>query len=387
VSTDAGTGVFRVADASCATRAVWDSAVMADDLPAELPALEPVPAHGLAPGRALGWTGGALRLLDQTVLPGRVEHVDVTDVDVLVDAVRRLVVRGAPALGAVGAYGVVVALRQAAREGRDGAWIEAAVRRLRDARPTAVNLAWAVDRVTPLVRAGEAAVLAEAERIDAEDGAANHAIGRLGADWLLDRVGRRPLRVLTHCNTGFLATTRWGTALGVVRELHARGVLGLVHADETRPLLQGARLTAWELAQEGIPHVVQADAAAAGAILGGLVDCAVVGADRVAANGDTANKVGTLGVALACHAAGVPFVVAAPESTLDRATATGEQIPVELRDGAEVVTLAGTRTAPPGSAGHNPAFDVTPARFVTALVTQARVYAVADGDVPGAGTS
>lgn len=351
------------------------------------PAPEPVPAAGLPPGRALGWTGDALRLLDQTVLPGRVEHVDVTDVDALVDAVRRLVVRGAPALGAVGAYGVVVAIRQAAREGRDAAWLDAAVDRIRTARPTAVNLAWAVDAVAPLVAAGEAAVLAAAQRIDAEDGAANAAIGRLGADWLAARLagrtGDRPLRVLTHCNTGFLATTRFGTALGVVRELHARGRLALVHVDETRPLLQGARLTAWELAQDGIPYVVQADVAAPGAILGGFVDCAVVGADRVAANGDVANKVGTLGVALACKEAGVPFVVAAPESTVDRATATGEAIPVELRDGEEVLALGGVRTAPPGSRGHNPAFDVTPARLVTALVTQERVYAVCDGDVPG----
>lgn len=321
----------------------------------------------------------AVEVIDQRVLPHRFETLRLRQVDEAVQAIADMTVRGAPLIGVTAAYGLAL---QASQDASDAA-LGGAAARLKASRPTAVNLAWAVDRVAPLVAAGEAAVLAEAERIDAEDGAANHALGRLGADWLLDRVTRRPLRVLTHCNTGFLATTRWGTALGVVRELHARGALEVVHADETRPLLQGARLTAWELAQDGIPHVVQADSAAAGVILGGLVDCAVVGADRVAANGDTANKVGTLGVALACREAGIPFVVAAPESTLDRATATGEGIHVELRDGEEVVTLAGTRTAPPGSAGHNPAFDVTPARFVTALVTERRVYAVADGDAPG----
>lgn len=354
--------------------------------------MDPVPAAasttgdaGLPPGRPVGWTGEALRLLDQTLLPGRVVHVDVTDVDTLVDAVRRLVVRGAPALGAVGAFGVLVAMRQGRREGWDAARLAAEVHRVRTARPTAVNLAWAVDLVEPLVAQGEDAVLVAAQRLVAEDGAANHAIGRLGADWLLAHVARRPLRVLTHCNAGFLATTQWGTALGVVRELHRRGVLEQVYVDETRPLLQGARLTAWELAQDGIAHVVQADSAAAGTILGGLVDVAVVGADRVAANGDVANKVGTLGVALACREAGIPFVVAAPESTLDLATADGDAIEIELRDGDEVLVHAGVRTAPVGTRGHNPAFDVTPARFVTALVTQTRVLEVSAGRRPGDG--
>lgn len=335
-----------------------------------------------APLRAVGWTGTALRLLDQSGLPHRIEHLDVVDVDVLVDAIRRLVVRGAPALGTAGAYGVLVAVRQAAREGWDDAALAAALDRLRDARPTAVNLAVAVEEVRAAVPAGEAAVRAAADRVADADARANRAIGRLGADWLLARVGRRPLRVLTHCNAGMLATTAWGTALGVVRDLHARGALEVVYADETRPLLQGSRLTAWELAQEGIAHFVQVDGAAAGTVLGGRVDVAVVGADRVAANGDTANKVGTLGVALACREAGIPFVVAAPESTVDLTTPDGAAIRIEQRDEAEVLEAAGVRVAPAASRGWNPAFDVTPARFVTALVTERRVLEVAAGQRP-----
>ncbi|HEX2314038.1 MAG TPA: S-methyl-5-thioribose-1-phosphate isomerase [Thermomonospora sp.] len=321
-------------------------------------------------------------MIDQTVLPGRLAHLEIRDVDVLVDAIRRLVVRGAPALGVAGAYGVVVAMRQAEREGWDREALEAAVERIRTARPTAVNLAAGVDRVRPFMEDGVTRVAAEAERVLREDVAANRALGAHGADWILARVSRRPLRVLTHCNTGSLATAGWGTALGVVRELHARGLVETVYADETRPLLQGSRLTAWELARDGIPHRVQADAAAASTIVRGLVDVAVVGADRIAANGDVANKIGTLGVALACADAGIPFVVAAPWTTVDPATATGAGIPVELRDEAEVLGWDGVRTAPAASRGFNPAFDVTPARLVDALVTETGVLEPARGQAP-----
>ncbi|SEG80537.1 methylthioribose-1-phosphate isomerase [Thermomonospora echinospora] len=332
--------------------------------------------------QAVTWTGDALRLIDQTVLPARLEHLEVRDVDVLVDAIRRLVVRGAPALGVTGAYGVAVAMLQAEREGWDRAALEAAVDRIRTARPTAVNLAGGVDRVRPLIGDGLAAVTAEAGRVLREDVAANRAMGAHGADWIARRVSRRPLRVLTHCNTGSLATAGWGTALGVIRELHARGLLEMVYADETRPLLQGSRLTAWELAHDGIPHRVLADGAAASTILRGLVDVAVIGADRIAANGDTANKIGSVGVALACADAGIPFVVAAPWSTIDPGTATGEDIPIELRDGREVLAWEGARTAPAGSEGFNPAFDVTPARLISALVTETGVLEPARGRVP-----
>ena len=178
------------------------------------------------------------------------------------------------------------------------------------------------------------------------------------------------MRVLTHCNTGSLATTSWGTGLGLVRELYVRGALGLVYVDETRPLLQGSRLTSWELTQDGIEHVVQVDGAAASTILRGLADVAIVGADRIADNGDTANKIGSVGVALACADAGIPFVVAAPSTTVDPATAIGEGIEIEMRPSVEVVTFAGSATAPAGSRGFNPAFDVTPARLIDAIVTE-----------------
>ncbi|MFF2194053.1 S-methyl-5-thioribose-1-phosphate isomerase [Streptomyces sp. NPDC058157] len=334
--------------------------------------------------RAVEWTGDGLALIDQTALPQRREVLRVTDVDGLVNAIRRLVVRGAPAIGAAGAYGVAIALLQAEREGWDGTRIRGEVARIRAARPTAVNLAVSVDRVLARLEEGVAAVLAEAVAVQREDVEANHALGTHGADWLQKRQGEdRPLRILTHCNTGALATAGWGTALGVVRELHARGRLETVYADETRPLLQGARLTAWELAEEGIAHYVQADGAAAGTILRGEVDAAVVGADRIAANGDTANKVGTVGVALACAYAGIPFVVAAPTTTVDLATAHGDDITIELRDESEVLGWAGVRTTPAGSRGHNPAFDVTPGALVTALVTERGVLEVSAGELPG----
>ncbi|MBQ0854454.1 S-methyl-5-thioribose-1-phosphate isomerase [Streptomyces sp. BH-SS-21] len=334
--------------------------------------------------RAVDWTGNSLALIDQTVLPQRTETRHIRDVDDLVDAIRRLVVRGAPAIGAAGAYGVALAMLQGEREGWSRDQVLTAVARVREARPTAVNLMVCVDRVLTRFDDGLDAVLAEAAAVQREDVAANRAMGAFGADWLLKRVDvDRPLRVLTHCNTGALATAGWGTALGVIRELHARGALEVVYADETRPLLQGSRLTAWELVQEGIPHFVQADGAAAGTILRGEVDAAIVGADRIAANGDTANKVGTVGVALACADAGVPFLVAAPTTTVDVATATGADIHIELRDESEVLEWSGIRTAPTGSRGHNPAFDVTPGRLVTGLVTERGVLEVSAGELPG----
>ena len=333
--------------------------------------------------RAVHWDDvrGALVLLDQTLLPAREDYRACDDVNSVVDSVQRLVVRGAPALGAVGAYGVAVAMRQAEREAWSDDRLRAEIVRIRDARPTAVNLAWGVDRVTPLVSAGAGAVLAEAHVIVVEDQAANRELSRLGADWILDRVERRPVRVLTHCNTGDLATTGWGTAFGIIRELHERGQVEMVYADETRPLLQGARLTAWECARQGIPCRVQADGAAASTILRALVDVAIIGADRIARNGDTANKIGSLGVALACDAAGIPFVVAAPSSTVDMATPDGSHIEIELRNGDEVTTYAGSRVAPEGADGFNPAFDVTPARYISAVVTE-RAVVEPDGVSP-----
>ena len=320
--------------------------------------------------RAVQWSNRALVLIDQTELPTTETYVTCSRVDDVVDAIIRLVVRGAPALGAVGGYGVAVAMLQGERENWDAARLESEITRIRDARPTAVNLAWGVDRVRPMVAGGVDAVLAEADRIAEEDEAANRELSRRGADWILANTTTRPLRILTHCNTGSLATTAWGTALGIIRELHLRGEVEQVYADETRPLLQGSRLTSWELTQDQIPHVIQSDGAAASTILRSLVDVAIIGADRIARNGDTANKIGSVSVALACHAAGIPFVVAAPSSTVDLSTASGDEIEIELRDGSEVTSIGSVQVAPAGAQGFNPAFDVTPARFISAIVTE-----------------
>lgn len=332
--------------------------------------------------RAIEWTGTGIRLIDQTTLPRSLTYLEIDDVDSLVDAISRLVVRGAPALGVAGALGVVIALLQAQREGWDSGELDSAIGRIRAARPTAVNLARGVDQVRSLIPEGHQAVLSAAIRLMDDDERINHAIGSHGAEWILANVERRPLRVLTHCNTGMLATTAWGTALGVVRELHQRGMLEVVYVNETRPLLQGARLTAWELAQDGINHVIQVDGAAASTIHRRLVDVAIIGADRIAANGDTANKIGSLGVALACADAGVPFVVAAPESTVDLRTPSGELIEVELRDEQEVLCWGGAAVGPEASHAYNPAFDVTPARLINALVTEDGVLEVARGHAP-----
>ncbi|MCA0296220.1 MAG: S-methyl-5-thioribose-1-phosphate isomerase [Actinobacteria bacterium] len=322
--------------------------------------------------RAVEWVdeAGVVRLIDQTQLPSSEVYLDVSTVDALVAAIKSLAVRGAPALGAVGALGVVVAMAQGVRENWTADQLAKAVDVVRQARPTAVNLAWGVDQVWPLAADGADAVLARAKQIIAEDEAANRALSVIGADWILARTGKQKVRVVTHCNTGALATTAWGTAYGIIHELHDRGALELVYADETRPLLQGSRLTSWELTQDRIPHVVEADGAASSTILRGLVDVAIIGADRIAANGDSANKVGSVALALAAARAGIPFVVAAPSSTVDLATASGDDIEIELRDDEEVLTFHGVRTAPLGAAGFNPAFDVTPQDLISAIVTE-----------------
>lgn len=311
-----------------------------------------------------------IRLLDQTALPTQETHLDITTVDGLVAAIQSLAVRGAPALGAAGALGVVVAMHQADREGWDDTRLQTEVDRIRLARPTAVNLAWGVDQVRGAMAQGAEQVLTLARGVVTDDETANRELSRRGADWILERTGLERVRVVTHCNTGALATSAWGTAYGIIHELHDRDQLGLVYADETRPLLQGSRLTSWELTQDGIEHVVQVDGAAPSTILRGLVDVAIIGADRIVANGDTANKVGSVSLALACARAGIPFVVAAPSSTVDLATATGDDIHIEQRDPEEVVNFGGRRTAPQGAVGFNPAFDVTPHDLISAIVTE-----------------
>jgi S-methyl-5-thioribose-1-phosphate isomerase len=325
--------------------------------------------------RVLDWDGSAIVAVDQTALPAEVRVVRLATVDGVVDAIRRLVVRGAPVIGVAGAFGVALAAQGHARDGRlDQDAVRRDARRIVDSRPTAVNLRWAVDRVLTRLTDGVEAVVAEALTIQAENERANHTAARRAADVLRAACPDRPLRVLTHCNTGDLATLGGGTALGAIRALAGDGRIEEVIATETRPLLQGARLTVWELHQAGIPHRLCVDAAAAAAIAAGLVDAVVVGADRIAANGDTANKIGTY--ALACAAAhnGIPFVVVAPRSTVDPDTPRGADIPIEERDSAEVTRLAGTDTTIPGTRAYNPAFDVTPADLITAIVTEERVW-------------
>lgn len=298
---------------------------------------------------------GAIELVDQTKLPDELVTLRITDVDTLIGAIRRLSVRGAPALGVAGALGVVLAAGDAAQ-----------IARLRAARPTAVNLAWAVDQVAALPP-GKA--LKAALRIRDEDIAACHAMGARGADLL---EGDR-LRVMTVCNTGGLAAVERGTALGVVQTLHERGRLGEVLALETRPLLQGARLTTWELARMGAPHRLVTDSAGPYLLARGGIDAVLIGADRIAANGDVANKIGSYALALGAERAGVPFIVVAPESTIDEGTPSGDQIAIEDRGSEEVTTIQGVRLAPKGTEAVNPAFDVTPHDLVTAIVTERRV--------------
>jgi len=335
--------------------------------------------------RAIEWVDDPrpmIRLIDQTLLPGTEQYIDVTTVDVLVESIQHLVIRGAPALGAAGALGVALAMVQAADENWDAARLETEIDRIRYARPTAVNLAWGVNQVRGSVPSGTATVLALARQVVADDEAANRQLSRHGADWILAHVTKDKVRVVTHCNTGGLATSAWGTAYGIIHELHQRGRLGLVYADETRPLLQGARLTSWELLNDGIEHVVQADSAAASTILRGLVDVAIIGADRIAANGDTANKVGSVGLALACQRAGIPFVVAAPSSTIDLTIARGEDIVIEERHEDEVLCFAGVRTTPAGVRGFNPAFDITPHDLISIVVTERGVAETATNARP-----
>ena len=324
---------------------------------------------------ALRYESGALWAIDQTELPWREVPLELRTADEVADAIRRLAIRGAPLIGVAGAYGVALEL---ARD-PSSETLDRAAEVLRRARPTAVNLSYAVDRVARAARAASAdpgaagpgaagpgaAALAEARAIEAEEEAASDAIAHHGAELL---AGAR--RILTHCNTGALAAPGRGTALAVIAELAARGALEHVLATESRPLLQGARLTVYELARLNIPHELIVDSAAAGLIARGAVDAVIVGCDRVAANGDVANKVGTYGLALAANAASIPFVVAGPTSTIDPRTATGAGITIEERDPDEVRAVAGQATALPATPARNPAFDVTPAALVTALVTE-----------------
>ena len=333
--------------------------------------------------RTIAWreeNGGFIQLLDQRRLPESATQLDVTSNEELINAIQNLAVRGAPALGVAGALGVALIAHRAESESWSKDDIERAISQLREARPTAVNLAWGVDLAKGQLTNGPAAVLKLALKLAEDDAKSCREMGRIGAAYLIEKLGKKKLRILTHCNTGALATTEWGTALGVVRELHSRGLIEEVFADETRPLLQGSRLTAWELAQAGIPYRILPDGAAASALFSGLIDAVLIGADRIAKNGDSANKIGSLSVAVAASQVAVPFLVVAPESTVDRNIESGEHIEIEFRSDSEVTTFAGVNIAPAGSETYNPAFDVTPARYITAVVTDKKVYRVKDGE-------
>jgi methylthioribose-1-phosphate isomerase len=325
----------------------------------------------------LRYQDGVLHLLDQTRLPLAEEWLACRTVEEVADAIRRLAVRGAPAIGVAAAYGLCVAVHGAPDAAALRRRFAAASGLLGATRPTAVNLRWALERGEEVLDAGPAdeppartgeRLAAWARALHDADVEANRRIGEHGAALFAPRD-----RVLTHCNTGALATAGWGTALGVVRAAWARGAVASVWVDETRPLLQGARLTAWELERLGIPYRLVTDSSAGLLMQRREVDRVIVGADRIARNGDTANKIGTYSLAVLARHHGVPFYVAAPRSTIDPATATGADIPIEERPGDEVRQVFGRAVAPIDAPAANFAFDVTPAELITAIVTEVGV--------------
>ncbi|MDP3063643.1 MAG: S-methyl-5-thioribose-1-phosphate isomerase [Chloroflexota bacterium] len=322
---------------------------------------------------AIEWADGRLCLLDQTRLPSECVTLALDDYRQVARAIVEMRVRGAPALGVAAAYAVAMAARAIEASNREGylAALERAAGEVVAARPTAVNMAWAARQLLAIARAEQdwraipERLLAEAQAIQRRDVEANRSIGRHGAALIPDGA-----TVLTHCNTGALATAGYGTALGVIRAAWEQGKRIKVIADETRPFLQGARLTAWELAQLGIPTTLIVDSAAGALMRRGEVTCAIVGADRIVANGDTANKIGTYSVAVLARENHVPFYVAAPTSTVDLSIESGDGIPIEERRSDEVTRFAGVQTAPEGVAVRNPSFDVTPARYISAIITE-----------------
>lgn len=312
--------------------------------------------------RALRWQNGALELLDQRVLPNETTWLTYTTWEQVAEAIRDMVVRGAPAIGIAAAYGMALAARA-------GVQREVAHTGLAASRPTAVNLFWALDRIAALPSFDPELVLAEAQRIEAEDLAMNHAIGAHGASLV-----PRGARILTVCNTGGLATGGHGTALGVIRSAYAKDPDLFVYSCETRPRQQGLRLTAYELMQEGIPFQSIVDGAAASLMRAGKVDFVIAGADRIAANGDTANKIGTYSLAVLAHHHQIPFVIAAPSSTFDPTLPNGDAIPIENRDPSEVTHIEGVAVAPEGCPVFNPAFDVTPGSLISAIITEQGIH-------------
>jgi len=319
--------------------------------------------------KTIEWTPEGVVMIDQTRLPREVLHVTCKTYQEVAEAIRGMIIRGAPAIGVAAAMGVALGMRAAPEGDLDGS-MERICAALAATRPTAVNLFWALERMKRVYRATPAAavrdaLVREALAVYAEDLAVNHQIGRQGEPLVPE--GKT---VLTHCNAGALATAGYGTALGVIRAAAAAGKRIDVMAGETRPYLQGSRLTVWELQQDGIPATLITDNMAGHFLRSGRIGCVIVGADRIAANGDVANKIGTYSLAVLARENGVPFYVAAPVSTLDLTLASGDEIPIEQRAAAEVTHLAGVPIAPEGVSVENPAFDVTPNRYVTAIITE-----------------
>jgi len=325
--------------------------------------------------QTLEWTDSGVRFIDQTKLPTEERHVTCRTCEQVADAIRNMVVRGAPAIGVAAAMGIALGVKNSKAEtvGELKQELDRCCEMVGKTRPTAVNLFWAIRRmqdkfeslrIRPLQQIKQA-LIEEAQRMHAEDIAANQAMGRLGA-MLMPASGG----VLTHCNAGALATCGYGTALGVIRAAVEQGKKIHVYADETRPFLQGSRLTAWELMKDGIPTTVISDNMAGAMMKAGRIGAIVVGADRIAANGDVANKIGTYTIAVLAKEHNVPFYVAAPFSTIDLETADGSKIPIEQRNPKEVTHIAGKQMVPEGVEVENPAFDVTPAKYVTAIVTE-----------------
>lgn len=334
-----------------------------------------MPSHSPTPVQAMVWKAQQLDLLDQRRLPGEERWLECTDALAVHDAIRDMVVRGAPAIAIAAAYGVALAARQltTARDWREK--LEETLESMAAARPTAVNLSWAMNRLRGILAQQSDAVQAlgslEAEAIamHRQDEQANRRMGETACDLMLAS-GEAPFAVLTHCNTGALATGGYGTALGAIRSLWRRAGLTRVYADETRPWLQGSRLTAWELQREGLPVVLNADGAAAAILRQGEVKWVIVGADRITANGDVANKIGTYGLAILARHHGVRFMVVAHSATVDMATATGAEIAIEERESSELSHFHGQPIAPAEVVTYNPVFDVTPAALVDVIVTE-----------------
>ncbi len=335
--------------------------------------------------RTIDWDGSDVLIIDQTRLPVEEIILRLHEVEELAEAISRLRVRGAPALGVAGALGLALAVRRAQERNQDSAAaVASAAERLVRTRPTAANLGWGIERAREFLAQGPEALVEAARGLLEEDVRVNRALAERGAELLRElatQVNGR-LRILTHCNTGGLACVEWGTALGVIRAAHERGAVQEVLTTETRPLLQGARLNAWELGRLGIPYRIVVDSAAPALIAQGRVDAVIVGADRVAANADVANKVGTYSLALAAQRARIPFLVAAPESSIDPGVPAGHAIPIEERPEAEVLEIGGWRTAPQDAHALNPAFDVTPADLITAIITERRLIRSDRGERP-----